>query len=68
MYWYNLSSLPHLLILTVDDNYFWTGLFVYSSGCIVVMEDLSTGKQTHMLGKHMSVAQINVLPILYVHV
>ena len=28
-----------------------TGLFVYSSGCIVVIEDLSNSKQLHLTGK-----------------
>ncbi len=27
------------------------GLFVYSSGCLVVSEDLATGKQSHFIGQ-----------------
>ncbi|KAK7112108.1 WD repeat-containing protein 90-like isoform X2 [Littorina saxatilis] len=45
------------------DNMVWcpdTGLFVYSSGCIVVVEDLSTGKQTHLQGHAEEVSTLAV--------
>ena len=32
-------------------SYITTGLFIYSSGCIVIIEDLSNSKQRHLTGK-----------------
>lgn len=43
--------LVHVLILIF---YVVLGLFVYSSGSIIVLEDLSTGKQEHLLGEYNS--------------
>jgi hypothetical protein len=28
-----------------------TGLFAYTSGCVIVIEDLNTGNQRHLMGK-----------------
>ncbi len=44
-----------LFIIVVDDDCCCCccclGLFAYGSGCLGVIEDLSTGKQKHLEGK-----------------
>ncbi|KAL8597433.1 hypothetical protein ACOMHN_050931 [Nucella lapillus] len=45
------------------DNMIWcpdSGLFAYSSGCIVVIEDLGTGQQTHLQGHSEEISTLAV--------
>lgn len=42
-------------------NFVWnpdTGIFAYSSGCIVVLEHLETGEQKHLMGHSEEISTI----------
>jgi hypothetical protein len=42
----------------------FTGLFIYTTGCVLIIENLNTGQQKHLTGKLITGIINTVVPLL----
>ena len=58
--WVKTSSAYQVLneIFWVCCGYFYAGFFAYTSGCVIIVEDLNAGSQHHFIGVAFSLVLI----------